>query len=82
MAVLLHFDRSEAVAEAYGVEATRRTVEFDAPDGQWVQLTYDAIHSQDGGFLYGFDVDKGVWIGPDDEPFSDIVIEFREDPWN
>lgn len=76
--ITIHFDRSEAVAESTGLPACRVSVPYSTRDGEWMQLTYDTICSQDGTFLFEYDADHNVWIGPNDEPFSDIVVSFNE----
>lgn len=86
MTILLHFDRSEACAEAHGGEAERVTIPFDSSEGSWVQLTYDSIRTQDGGIIAELDGDR-CWtlVNPDgyrinrEAFFSDVVIEFVDE---
>lgn len=80
MTILLHFDRSEACAEAHDTEVERVTIAFDSSDGSWVQLTYDSIRTQDGGIIAELGKDDGCWflIGQG-ACFSDVVIEFVDE---
>lgn len=77
MSIVIHFERSEACAEAHGAAAERKTVPYDTTDGSWVQLTCDCLRAQDGAFLAN--IDKcGCWEY-NGEHFSDIIIEFQGD---
>lgn len=85
MAILIHFERSDACAEAHGAtdKPQRVTVPFDDSDGSWVQLTYDSIRTQDGAIVAELDGDScwtlvnqdGQRINREDF-FSDVIIEF------
>lgn len=80
MTILLHFERSEACAEAHGGEVERVTIPFDSSDGSWVQVTYNSIRTQDGTLIAMLDEKDGCWFLDDVDrsalPFSDVVIEF------
>lgn len=73
--IVVHFDRSEAVADSYRLPAERVTVQYDATDGAWAQLTYDTLRDQKGDVIAAYDGVADVWFYRS-QPFSDIVIEF------
>ncbi len=75
MVILIHLERSDAMASEHHLPAGRTTVTYDAPDGNWAQLTYNALRTQDGREL--ITVDDGEWLF-DGEPFSDVIVEFAE----
>ena len=81
--IRIRFDRSEACIESHSHDGQpltpdSRTIDFDSSDGSWVQLTYGSLRTQAGDII----AETGVTPFPcdcwwlDDEPYSDVVIEF------
>jgi hypothetical protein len=74
------FERSDGMYEGGAVpmgQPTRRTVEFDLPDGPWLSAVYGRVQDQDGRFIA--QVDDEDWYLEDDEyPWSDVTIEIVE----
>ncbi len=77
MKVYLHFERSEACAEAHDSDPNEvDVVEYEiGNDGPWVQLTYDTIRGHDGGIIAELGKDDGCWF-VNGKCFSDVVISF------
>jgi hypothetical protein len=73
MTILIHFDRSDAMAKEFDLPAGRTTLVYDDHDGNWAQLTYDTLRTQDGRELAS--VEGGVWHY-EGETFSDVTIDF------
>lgn len=81
--IKLHFEHSPTVADAHSSDPERVTIEFDSPEGSWVQLTYDSIRTQDGAIIAELNGDN-CWTLVDphgyrvdrEQDFSDVIIEF------
>lgn len=77
MTILIHFERSDACAEAHNLpEGRATTLAFDTREGAWVQFTYNTLRTQDGAEIAVMD-DGGDWHYGG-RPYSDIIIEFTE----
>jgi hypothetical protein len=73
----IFLDRSEACAEAHGLDVTHDSVviDYDLSDGPWVGFLYESLRTQEGDPILYHDGKDGCWFY-DGEPFSDVTINF------
>lgn len=78
MKVRVILQRSDNVAEDYGLESGQRELVYPTNEGNWIQFSFGALMDQSWTPIVYFDSVEGLYRTTDDDAiWSDIILSFE-----